>query len=352
MKTNWPREVLKYLVIIIIAMVIGAILIYAKGADPFKLARQVIHYALGTRSGMATTLRWSAPVIMTGLAVAIAFRVNIGNIGVEGQLYFGAMVSGIVASYTAGIAPLALKIIAIGCGMLAGALYAMIPALLLVKWNVNEIVSTMMLNYVAISGTEYIVKTFFMEPGATVPNQIATKEIVPGTQLGLLMPPYDLNSSLIFGVLLCIIFFLFYKYIRLGYILNTVGGNKRFARYGGVNITQITFLVFAISGAIGGLAGTSEILGIHHKFINSFSAGIGWDGLLVSLIAKNNPLGIIAAGLFWGFLKNAGFIVERISDVNRWTIYVLQAVIVLLVTADLYVTPLRKLRKPTGMGGT
>lgn len=153
------------------------------------------------------------------------------------------------------------------------------------------------------------------------------------------MPPHALNSSLILGILLCVLFFLLYRYTRLGYVLNTLGGNKRFARYGGFNIKALTYLVFFLSGAVGGIGGSAEVLGVHHKFINGFSASIGWDGLLVSLIAKNNPLGIIFAGLFWGLLKNAGFIVERISDVNRWTIYVLQAVIVLLVTADVYLRP-------------
>ncbi|MEM3594792.1 MAG: ABC transporter permease, partial [Candidatus Jordarchaeaceae archaeon] len=321
-----------------------AILIWIKGENPLKLAREVFGYALGTRAGIASTLRWASPVIITGLGVAIAFRVGIGNIGVEGQLYVAALVTALLGYSLPFLgSPLVLKGVAILGGTVAAALYALVPAFLLVKWRVNEILSTMMLNYVAIWGTEYIVRTFFMESTAVVPRLIATREILPEARLGQLIPPYDLNTSLIIGVVLCILFYLMYRYTSLGYMLNTLGGNKRFARYGGLNVTALTFLVFALSGAVGGLGGSAEILGIHRKFINGFSAGIGWDGLLVSLIAKHNPLGIIPAGLFWGLLKNSGFIVERISSVNRWTIYVLQAVIVLLITADLYVRPfLRK----------
>ncbi len=346
MKRQWIDETLKYLLILIIAAIIGAILILIKGEDPLKLAGEVFRYALGTRAGIASTLRWASPVILTGLGIAIAFRVGIGNIGVEGQLYVAALVTAILGYSLTSLAPLTLKIVAISGGMIAAALYALIPAFLLVKWRVNEILSTMMLNYVATWGTEYVVRAFFMESTAVVPRLIATREILPEARLGQLMPPYDLNTSLIIGVVLCVLFYLMYRYTRLGYMLNTLGGNKRFARYGGLNITALTFLVFALSGAVGGIGGSAEILGIHRKFINGFSAGIGWDGLLVSLIAKNNPLGIIPAGLFWGLLKNSGFIVERISSVNRWTIYVLQAVIVLLVTADLYVRPYLK-RKAT-----
>ena len=339
MKNRWLKETIKYIIILIVAAIIGAILIVIKGEDPIKLAGATFKLALGSRSGIASTLRWASPVIITGLAAAVAFRVRITNIGVEGQLYCAAVVTGILASSIVGVAPVYVTIIAILGGMVAGALFALIPAILLVKWGVNEVLSTMMLNYVAVSGTEYLVKTFFMDSTATVPRLIATKDIIAGSQLPKLMPPYDLNISLIIGVILCIIMFLMYRFTKLGYILNTVGGNRRFARYGGVNIVGMTFLIFIISGAIGGFAGSAEVLGIHYKFINGFSSGIGWDGMLVSLIAKNNPIGIIFSGLFWGFLKNCGFIVERISDVNRWTIYVIQAIIVLMVTADFYIRP-------------
>ena len=204
----------------------------------------------------------------------------------------------------------------------------------------HMILTTMMLNYVAQWGTEYIVRTFLMGGSTSlVPLQIATPDILPGAHLAKLMPPYDVNISLIFGVVLCLAFFFIYRFTRLGYVLNTLGGNKRFAQYGGINIKKMTYLVFALSGFIGALGGISEILGVQGKFINSFSLGIGWNGLLVSLIAKNNPIGVIFAGLFWGFLQNSGLIVERSGNVDRWTFYVVQAVIVLLVTADLYIRP-------------
>jgi ABC-type uncharacterized transport system permease subunit len=340
MKKTWMDETIKYLVILVIALVVGALLIIARGEDPLQIGALIVQKGLGTRSGIANTLRYATPVIITGLAAAIAFRVNIANIGVEGQLYVGGLVSAILAYSLTSLAPLPLKLVSILGGGMAGAAFAMIPAFLLVKWGVNEILTTMMLNYVAQWGTEYIVRTFLMGGSTSlVPLQIATPDILSGAKLAKLMPPYDTNTSLIMGIVLCLAFYFIYRFTRFGYILNTLGGNKKFAQYGGININQMTYLVFALSGFIGSLGGISEILGVQGKFINSFSNGIGWNGLLVALIAKNNPIGVIFAGLFWGFLQNSGLIVERAGNVDRWTFYVVQAVIVLLVTAKLYLKP-------------
>lgn len=332
-------EVIKYMVVIIIGLAIGFILIYIKGENPFTLTKDVLNYALRTKTGIFSTLRWASPIILSGLAVSIAFKVNIGNIGAEGQIYVGGLIAAILGYSIQGVGAILHKLILIIGSMIGGALFSLIPALLLVSYGVNEIVSTMMLNYVAIWGTEYIVKTLLMDTEAAVPRLIATREILPTASLGKLIPPHQLNSSFLLGIFLCIIFFLIYKYLTIGYELETLGKNKNFARYGGISVKQMVFLVFAISGAIGGLTGATEIMGTHYKFVNDFSAGIGWDGLLVALIAQNNPIGVIFAGLFWGFLKNCGFIVERISNVDRWTIKVVQASMVFLITAKIYFLP-------------
>lgn len=333
---KWIDESIKYIIILVVALSIGSILIIIRGESPFAIASIIVR-GIFTRAGIANTLRYATPVIITGLATAIAMRANIGNIGVEGQLYVGALVSAVLAYTLTGISPLPLKVLSILGGMCAGALYAMIPALLLVYLGVNEILTTLMLNYVAIFGTEYLVRTFLMGGSTSnVPLQIATPAILPGAKLSVIMPPYDVTSALVIGILLCIITFMVYKYTKYGYILNTFGANKKFAFYGGVKINRIALLVFALSGFIGAFGGISEVLGVQGKFINNFSAGIGWDGILVSLIAKNNPIGVIFSGILWGFIKNSGFIAEQSTNVDRWTFYLIQAVIVLLVTADLY----------------
>lgn len=353
MKRSWGEETLKYVLILAIGVAIGALLIIARGEDPIKIGELIVRRGLGTRSGIANTLRYATPVIITGLAAAIAFRVNIGNIGVEGQLYVGALVSGILAYSLTSLAPLPLKLVSILGGMTASALFALIPAFLLVQWGVDEILTTLMLDYVAPWGTEYLVRVFFMGGSKSlVPLQIATPEILPGAHLTKLMPPYDLTTAFPLAIILCVLFFLIYRYTRFGYVLNTLGGNKRFAEYGGINIKRMTYLVFGLSGFIGGLGGISEILGVQGKFINSFSNGIGWNGLLVCLIAKNNPIGVIFAGLFWGFLQNSGLLVEQSGNVDRWTFYVVEAVMVLLVTADLYLKPFlsKRMKKESSAG--
>jgi len=337
LKNVFLEEFLRYTISILVSVSLGIILLYFEGENLRELIPEIGRIIFTTRSGIANSLRWASPVIITGLAVAIGFRAGVGNIGVEGQLYVGALVSAIAGYSLASLSSFSIlfKFVLMLLAMISGAIYALIPGMLLIFLNINEILSTMMFNYVAIWGTEYIVKTFLMEAQSAVPRLIATREILSEAYLSRLMPPYQLNLSLIIGIVLCIVFYILYKNTVIGYEFETTGHNKLFALQGGINPIRTTLLAFAISGGIGGLAGATEVMGIHHKFINGFSSGLGWDGLLVAMIARNNPLGVIAAGIFWGFLKNTGLTLERISDVSRWVVYLVQAFVVLLITAKI-----------------
>jgi general nucleoside transport system permease protein len=341
-RKEWVDELIRYGIVLLVSLIIGGLLIYLRGENPFTLAIEVFGHVFGSRLGIASTLRWAAPVIITGMGGAVAARIGIANLGLEGQLYVAALATAILGYRLQGLPPFTFKIVITLGGMIMAAAFALIPATLYIRWGVNEVLSTLMLNYVAILGTEWIVKTFLMEESARVVNLISTPEIRPEAQLSSLMPPYDLTISLVVGIVLCIVFYLIYGYTSAGYSFNTLGGNRKFARYGGMEIKKIMLLTFALSGAIAGLAGSMQVMGVHRKFINGFSASIGWDGLLVGWLAQNNPILILVFGLFWGLLKNVGFMVERVSDVSRWSIYVMQAVLVLLITAKFNLRSLLK----------
>ncbi len=346
MNRGWRQELVRYAVILVISAALASVLVMAKGESPWPLAKEVAHYAFGTRGGIATTLRWASPIIIAAMGALVASRVEVGNLGLEGQLYVAGLAAAVLGYSISGLTPWLHKSIVLLGSVVTGGVFAMGPAFLYLRWGVNPIVSSLMMNYVALWGTEFICYRFLMDDESVVPRMIATQEILPTARFTSIMPPYNVDAGIYIGIALCLIFFVLYKYTRLGYVLNVSGGNMAFARYGGVNTNRITYLVFFISGGLAGLAGATQIMGIHYMFINAFSVGLGWDGILVGRLAMYQPILVLVFGLFWGLLKNAGFIMERVSNADRWTVYVVQATMVLFVTADFHILPLlRALRR-------
>ncbi|MBC7083361.1 MAG: ABC transporter permease [Firmicutes bacterium] len=327
-------EAAKYVVALLLGMTIGGVLISFKGEDPVFAYKVLLEGALGGRAAIAQTLRWATPAILAGLATTIGFRAGVFNLGVEGQLYMGAFVAALVG-YSVALPGRAHMIAALGAGALAGAAYSLLPAVLWMRYGINEVVNTLMLNYVAYLLTEYVVRVFIMSSsGSVVPLQIVTPEIAESARLPLLFPPYQANVGLFIGVLLAILVYFFFQRTVWGYELDIVGRNPAFAAYGGVSVRRLGMLAFIASGLVGGLAGAVEILGVHHKFAAQFSINLGFDGVLIALLAKNDPLGIIPVGLFWGILRNGAYSMERMTSVSRIVIQVVQALFVLFLTVD------------------
>jgi simple sugar transport system permease protein len=333
-KNDLLLEIVKYVIALILGVSIGAIIIILKGENPFYAYYVLLKGALGGRAAIAQTIRWTTPAILAGLATAIGFRIGVFNLGVEGQLYIGALVAAVVG-YAIPMANGVHAIVALLLGSLAGGLYSLLPAILWMRYKINEVVNTLMLNYVAYLLTEYITRSFLMgNSNSAVPRQIVSPEIANSAKLPLLMPPYQANVGIIIAVILAIVLYYFFSRTSTGYDLNIIGQNQRFAAYGGVNVRRLGTMAFIVSGIIGGLTGAIEILGVHHKFAANFSVNLGFDGVLIALLAKNNSLGIIFVGLFWGILKNGAFAMERMTSANRIVIQVVQALFVLFLTVD------------------
>lgn len=333
-KNQLLLEFIKYFIALFLGIIIGAILIILKGENPLVAYYMLFKGALGSRAALAQTLRWTTPAILTGLATAIGFRIGVFNLGVEGQLYIGALVAAIVG-YAVPFANRVHAIVALLLGSLAGGLYALLPAILWMRYRINEIVNTLMLNYVAYLLTEYITRHFLMENSVSaVPKQIVSPEIANSAKLPLLMPPYQANIGFIVAIILALVLsYLFFR-TSTGYTLNIIGQNPSFASYGGVNVRRLGTVAFIVSGMIGGLTGALEILGVHHQFAANFSVNLGFDGVLIALLAKTNPLGIIVVGFFWGILKNGALAMERMTSANKIVIQVVQALFVLFLTVD------------------
>lgn len=316
--------------LILAAMLFATLLLLVTGYEPTAVFRGL---ARGVTTDIGGTLRWATPLILTGLAVAVAFRASVWNIGVDGQLYLGA-VAATVVGLKFGFLPMPLAILgALLAGMTAGALWALLAGVLRTQWGASEVVTTILLNFIAVLFTDYLVLGPLRGTGATG-TTYSTDTVPEQFWLGRLLPGTQANWGLLIAVLLAVLLFYLLTRTTVGYEFKVVGTNPWFARYGGINVKRVILVSLALSGAIGGLAGVIEILGVHHRFPGRFSAGLGFDGIVVALLARNHPIGILLSGFFFGALRNGAMNMERITDVPRAMVEIVEAVIVLAVSAQ------------------
>lgn len=326
-------EALKYLLSVIIVMVIGTFIILSQGNSPLEAFAALIQGSVGSVSAIGTTIRWATPSIITGIAAVIAFKSGIWNVGIEGQMYFGAFLAAIIGSSLAlpKFIHIPLCLIMAGIG---GLLFAFIPAILKLTLNVNELICTLMLNYAASLFTEFLTFKYMGFDASELADAIATPDMHPSARLATIIPKTSASTAIFIAIGIAILVHLLYKYTVKGYELKMVGENLRFSKYGGISHKKTFITIFLLSGFIAGVCGGTEMTGSFGKFRPAFATNLGWDGVMIASISKNNPIAVIFISIFWGMLKSGSFHMERMTNTNRLVISVLQAVFVLLVAVD------------------
>lgn len=338
------REVLRILIAVGSALLLGFIITLFVSEDPVGAYKSFLLGPLSKFNRFGDWIEESITLILVGLSVAIAFKANLFSMGTQGQLVLGALVSGVVALYVP--LPTILRIpLALICAMMVGFIWGWIPGYLKAYLNANEIVSTLMLNTIAIKIYDYFL-VFHIKPpdaGYNVSATFAEQGILPSfvPNLPFLNKIYTLfseqtNITIMVYIVIVAVIVAYYLIFRtpFGYKLRMIGSNVKFARYGGIDTKQTTILVFAISGVFGALAGAHLTMGIHHSIIANISVSMAFEGIIVAILARNNPLFIPITGLAYGYLRAGANIMERSSDVSREMIYVIQALIILFVTAE------------------
>jgi len=336
-------QLLRQLLLIIIALLVATVILTISGYEPLAVYQGL---GRGVTSDFGGTIRWTTPLLFCGLAVAISFRAGVFNLGVDGQLYLGSVAATAVGLYIAtNMAPFWGILLAILAGALAGALWALIPAILLVKWNTDEVVTTLLLNFVAILFTDFLVMGPMMGTGSTG-TTYSTDNLPAVMKLMLILSPSKANVGLFIGIAIALVLtFVIYR-MTIGYELKMVGSNPLFAKYGGIRSKRIILSTMLTSGAIAGLAGAIEILGVHHRFPGRYNDGLGFEGVVVALLANNHPIGVVVSALFFGALRNGAMNMERITDVPRAMVEIIQATIMLLVTAKFAISFFKRKRSP------
>lgn len=332
--------VIKQISLILASLIFATIFLAVSNYDPFAVLKGI---GKAMTSDMAGTIRWATPLILAGLAISITFKAKVFNLGVDGQIYMGAAAATAVALLLPVSNGIVSLVIIFAAAMLAGAAFAMIPALLKVFFNTDEVVSTLLLNFIAVLYIEYLVAGPLRDE--TVVTKLNASQVLPEwTWLPRLemFSPSATNVGIYMAIIGAgLIAFVFYK-TKLGHEIKIVGENPTLATYSGMRPKSITISVMAISGAIAGVIGAIEVTAVQHRLITGFNPGFGFDGIVVSLLANNNPIGVVFSGIFFGGLKNAGINMERMTEVPSAVTEIIMAIIILTISAQIVVPKVLK----------
>jgi ABC-type uncharacterized transport system permease subunit len=352
------------------ALLVGAVVLALLGVNPLEAYWAAFSGVL-TKNGLADTLVKVVPLLLVALGIIIAFRANVINIGAEGQLIIGALATTFVAVQLGDRLPgIVLMVLAGFAGVLGGGLWGAIPGYLKARLAVNEILSTVMMNQIAIQLGFYLLRGPMIDPaelaaGTNIPHSARLPEISDfprftemarwfgleqtakqlgltgfvGELYGLLVEPTRLHFGLIIALIMAILVYILLWRTTIGYRVRAVGLNPHAARYAGMNVQRTVVMSLALSGAFAGMAGAVEILGLHHRMFEptSVSAGYGFTGIVVALFAKLNPIGAIPSSFLFGALLVGGDKMQRAMQVPQALVTMLLGLVVLfVVSADIW----------------
>lgn len=328
-KDNLLKAILNSVVPVVLAFVIGAFIILAIGEDPFETYGILIQKSLLSGKGFMNTLHYASPLILTGLAIAVTFKANIYNMGVEGQMLLGGFFAGIVGAYLPMSNSFISKLICFLVAILCGMLFALVPAVLKAKCNVNEMVVTLMLNYAIAKILEFLTTGIFRDKSA---GYVAT----PTVQDTAMFQRIGTSRMTLFFVIAMVILVCMYfvmKKSKLGYEITAIGKNPEFAEAAGMNVGKKIIIMMLISGALSGIAGAGWMLSDQFKYTLSFSAnpGLGWDGMLIALLGGHSPVGIFIAAVFYAALKTGSDSINLYTTVPKEIVAIIQGMIILFL---------------------
>ncbi|MBN2444622.1 MAG: ABC transporter permease [Spirochaetales bacterium] len=332
--TSALKKLLIPIIGILVAIFIGAVIMILTGYNPVT-AYGALFYG-GFIKNWHVSLLNAAPLIFTGLSVAFAFKAGLFNIGAEGQYYIGAMAAAALGLYLNWPPFLTIPVIFILAGI-AGALYNYIPSLLKVKTGAHEVITTMMFAHIARYCSSIFIRGFGGDP-ATSSHPYVTDPI-PASHWLLrfkdILP--EANYRLHIGIIIAILvaFFVHYilTYTKIGFEIRAVGSNPDAARTMGISVGKNIFIALMFAGFLAGLAGVNQVLGLEHKMYENLSAGYGWNGISVALLASNHPIGVIFTSILWGALDSGGQYMARTQSTHNSIVEIIKGIVLFLVVA-------------------
>ncbi len=334
----WWVKVLVPIFSVLVALLINSILIIYAGANPLKAYYYILTGSLGTEYSITETFVKMSPLLLNGLAVAVAFTAKFWNIGMEGQMYAGAIAS-IWAALTFKGLPAVLHLpLVIVCGLLAGALWGAFAGYLKVKFDANEVVTTIMLNYIMILLCGALVHGPWRDPVSFWPSSPA---IPDSASFPVLLRGTRFHLGIVIAIAVAFLVHILMKHTTWGYEIKAVGANFKAARYGGIDAKRAIILTTFISGALAGLAGVGEAIGVQHKLLENFSPGYGYMGVGIGLLGGLHPLGVLVASFFFAALITGSEMMQRATGVSIALTYALQGIVLIVVLGMALLTQYR-----------
>ena len=313
---------------------LGGILIELMGGNAFEIYTLLWTSTFGSVDDLGYVLFKATPLIFTGLAVTIGFRCGLFNIGCEGQLYLAGFAAAWVG-FQFNLPSVLLIPLCLCSAMLAGSCWAAIPGYLKAKYGVHEVINTIMLNFIAVALTNYLVTEIYQEPNQMSPQ---TRKIYETAQLPrmaqffpMLPPSNPLSVTLLLAIGSVLLSHFFLMRTRWGYEIRLVGNAPEAAAYAGINVPLVTVWTMALSGAIAGFAGVWDVMGYHYCFINNFSPGFGFTGIAIALLGRNHPYDVLFAALLFGALSKGALTIEILTDVPRELFLIIEATLILFL---------------------
>lgn len=313
----------------------GALVLTAIGANPWNTYVTIFTGPLQDLFGVTECLVRAVPLILVGLGIAISFRSGIINIGAEGQIVIGVVSASAVALAAPELPSALLLPLCLVAGAAGGAIWGSIAGVLRAKLGVNEILSTVMLNYIAAQLYTFLLRGPMIDPdelmtGSGTPQSM---RLVKAAWLGRLVPGTRLHTGLVVALVLAFLVWLLLWRTTLGYRMRAAGAGAKAARYAGIHVERSLVAAMLFAGGFAGLAGAVEVVGVHHRAIEGISSGYGFAGIVVALFGGLHPAGIVPAAAFFGLLLVGADMTQRSAGVPANMILVLQGVIILAIVS-------------------
>ena len=338
------RSLLRIVLALGIGLTFGFVITLFVSEEPIDAYSAFLFGPLSQLNRIGDWLEESLTLIFLGLAITIVFSAKQFYIGLEGQMILSALASGAVAIYMP--APAIVRVpAAFLAGMVVSVVWAIIPALLKAYLDASELVTSLMFNTIALRLFEFLLRTYLQLPNT---NGIMSERVPEDARLRTFIPNISFLegirnawikstsvSWMVYVAIAAVIlaYVLLYK-TKFGYEIRAVGANEKFAKYGGINVKRTIMASILVSGIFSGLAGTHLVLAITERVVQGMAFGFGFEGINISILSSNNPLGVPIASLFYGYLRAGSDVMERASDVSRELVFVVQAAVLLLLTAE------------------
>lgn len=321
------------LIPLVFAFAVGSIFSLICGTDPVTLYSYIIKKAFFSVGGLLNTLGYATPIIITGMATVLSLRAGIFNMGVESQVVIGGLIAGLAGYMIPGLPKPVHLLVCLGLSALCASALALIPGILKAKLRINEVVTTVMLNSITSQVATFLTNTY-LGVGDAYPH---TEYILETARLTKLNSKYRCTTALFIALAIWLLLYILLKKNKLGYEIDCIGKQWEFSDSVGMRVSKKIVLIFALGGAVAGIAGATEILGVNYNFTPTFSAnpGIGWDGFYACILSGNNPVGILIYAIVFGALRYGAMAAQTGLGVPLDLINIIKSTLVLFMAVKL-----------------